>query len=115
MTSEDKKMISSNVFSKVYLDNDGSVKFRSTHHPDQSISPEMVGSEILKSLKRAAEKHFDCPIRAAVVSVPADFDERQRRFTRLAAELAGTETFNALKLQHAMIDERTQSALRINY
>lgn len=36
-----------------------------------------------------AEQHLGVPIDKAVISVPAEFDERQRNYTIRAAELAG--------------------------
>lgn len=36
-----------------------------------------------------AERHLGVPIQKAVISVPAEFDERQRNYTIRAADLAG--------------------------
>lgn len=53
------------------------------------ISPEFVGSQILKALRNTAEKNLTVPVTKAVMSVPAEFDNIQRNFTRKAAQLAG--------------------------
>jgi hypothetical protein len=53
-----------------------------------------VGSLIIGTLKKTAEKHLklDKPLKMAVMSVPADFGEEQRNATIAAAALAGTHT-----------------------
>lgn len=53
------------------------------------ISPEFVGSQILKTLRITAEKNLTVSVTKAVMSVPAEFDNIQRNFTRQAAQLAG--------------------------
>lgn len=68
------------------------------------ISPEFVGSQILKTLRRTAEKNLTVPITKAVMSVPAEFDNIQRNFTRRAAQLAGIEILR-------IINEPTAAAL----
>ena len=56
---------------------------------EQPITPEYIGSRILNQLKQTGERHLSVPITKAVMSVPAEFDERQRNYTRRAAALAG--------------------------
>ncbi|MEZ5974110.1 MAG: Hsp70 family protein [Planctomycetota bacterium] len=46
---------------------------------------------VLRSLVADAEADLGVPIREAVITVPAYFNENQRRATRLAGELAGLE------------------------
>lgn len=53
------------------------------------ITPEHIGSQLLLKLKRMAEGSLGVPISKAVISVPAEFDERQRNSTIKAANLAG--------------------------
>ena len=53
------------------------------------ITPEQVGSQLLLKLKRMAEDYLGMPVSKAVISVPAEFDERQRNATIKAASLAG--------------------------
>lgn len=55
------------------------------HH----FSPEELSSFILRSLKEDAEKHLDQPITEAVITVPAYFNDQQRRATQSAGTLAG--------------------------
>jgi len=55
----------------------------------KTFSPEYVGSLILKQLRESAEQNLSMPVHRAVMAVPAEFDERQRNYTRTAAQLAG--------------------------
>lgn len=55
----------------------------------EEFRPQDVSAMILKELKRAAESHFLAPVDRAVISVPAYFNEIQRRATREAGEIAG--------------------------
>ena len=60
------------------------------------ISAVDVYAEILKHMKRAAERHTQGrEVKNCVIAVPANFDSRQKEATREAAELAG---FNVLSL-----------------
>ena len=56
---------------------------------ERLISPEEVGSIIIRELKLAAEKNLSAPVNRAVLSVPAEFDDEQRNFTMKAGALAG--------------------------
>lgn len=53
------------------------------------MSPEYIGSRLLLKMRKMAEKQLGVPIQKAVISVPAEFDERQRNYTVRAANLAG--------------------------
>lgn len=53
------------------------------------ITPEHIGSQLLLKLKAMAEASLGTSISRAVISVPAEFDERQRNATVKAANLAG--------------------------
>jgi len=55
----------------------------------RTVSPEYVGSLILKQLKETAERNLSIPLHRAVMAVPAEFDHQQRNFTKSAAQLAG--------------------------
>ena len=56
---------------------------------DQDFSPEELSSFVLRSLKEDAETYYGEEITEAVISVPAYFDEKRRRATKNAGELAG--------------------------
>lgn len=69
-----------------------------------SFTPEELSSFILKSLKADAEAYFGEPVTEAVISVPAYFNDDQRKATKHAAELAG------LKVER-LISEPTAAAI----
>lgn len=54
-----------------------------------SFSPEELSSLVLKSIKADAEACLDSPVTDVVISVPAYFNDVQRKATQLAGELAG--------------------------
>ncbi len=54
-----------------------------------SFTPTELSSFIIKSLKADAEAFLKCKISEAVISVPAYFNDEQRRATKYAGELAG--------------------------
>ena len=101
--------------SAVGIDNDGSVlvglaaRERLLTHPEKTavafkrymgtereirlgaktFRPEDLSSLVLRSLKADAEAYLGEPCEEAVVTVPAYFNDRQRKATKIAAELAG--------------------------
>lgn len=68
------------------------------------VSPQQVGAEVLKELKRWAEAELKVKVERAVITVPAYFDDAQRQATRDAARLAG---LNAVRI----VAEPTAAAL----
>lgn len=54
-----------------------------------TVTPEFIGSRLLLKMRKMAERRLGVPVKMAVMSVPAEFDERQRNFTVRAAQLAG--------------------------
>ncbi|XP_033641511.1 heat shock 70 kDa protein 13-like [Asterias rubens] len=68
------------------------------------VTPEYVGSCIVSELKTTAERNLGFKVNKVVLSVPAEFDEMQRNYTRKAAELAGLEVMR-------MINEPTAAAM----
>jgi molecular chaperone HscC len=68
------------------------------------FSPEDLSALVLRSLKADAEAALGMEIRDAIISVPAYFNDQQRKATRQAGELAG---LNVIRL----INEPTAAAL----
>lgn len=58
---------------------------------DQAYSPEEISSHILKYLVEQGAAVIGCEIRRVVITVPAYFNDAQRRATIKAGELAGLE------------------------
>lgn len=69
-----------------------------------SFSPEELSSFVIKSLKADAEAYFGHEVTEAVISVPAYFNDTQRKATKRAAEIAG------LKVER-LISEPTAAAI----
>ncbi|OWA52768.1 Heat shock 70 kDa protein [Hypsibius exemplaris] len=66
--------------------------------------PEEISAIVLKYLKKTAEEYTTRPVKRAVITVPANFKEEQRRMTFLAAKLAGLDVIG-------MINEPTAAAV----
>ncbi|XP_048799549.1 heat shock 70 kDa protein 13 isoform X2 [Lagopus muta] len=94
-TSEELKSESSRYPFKIF-NNNGSAEFSVTTNETFRVTPEHIGSQLLLKLKRMAEDHLGVPISKAVISVPAEFDERQRNATVKAANLAGLEILRVI-------------------
>ena len=71
---------------------------------DKKFTPTELSAMVLKSLKADAEAFLKQEIHDVVISVPAYFNDEQRKQTRFAAELAG---LNAVRL----INEPTSAAM----
>lgn len=67
-------------------------------------TPEEISSAILRALRARAEAHLGRPVRKAVITVPAYFDDAQRQATRDAGRAAGLEVLR-------IINEPTAAAL----
>lgn len=78
------------------VNNNGSAEFQVTTNVTFTVSPEFIGSRLLLKMKKMAEDHLGVPIHKAVISVPAEFDERQRNYTIRAANLAGLEILRVI-------------------
>ncbi len=61
------------------------------HIGDQEMSPEEVSSKILYYIKTQGEKAINGPIDRVVITVPAYFNDAQRRATIRAGEMAGLD------------------------
>lgn len=66
--------------------------------------PEDLSAMVIRALKEDAEKYLGEPVTEAVISVPAYFDDKRRKATKLAGELAG------LKVER-IISEPTAAAI----
>jgi molecular chaperone DnaK (HSP70) len=55
------------------------------------VTPQEVAARVLAELRRIAEASLGRPVRRAVVTVPAYFDDGQRQATRDAGRMAGLE------------------------
>ena len=63
---------------------------------DRSFLPEEISALILGYMKQKAEAALGFPIRRAVITVPAFFNDTQRQATRAAGEIAGLEVVRIL-------------------
>ena len=84
---------------------DGSprIELYNQHHP-----PEGVSARVLDFLKGTAEGYLGQQVDKAIITVPANFDEGQRRATKRAADLAGLEVMR-------LVNEPTAAALAYGY
>ncbi|NWU74048.1 HSP13 protein, partial [Onychorhynchus coronatus] len=94
-TLEELKSESSRYPFKIF-NNNGSAQFSVTVNGTFHVTPEQIGSHLLLKLKRMAEANLGMPISKAVMSVPAEFDERQRNATINAANLAGLRVLRVI-------------------
>lgn len=83
---------------------------REFHRPvaDKQVPPEVLSGFVLRKLKQDAERSLGQPIRQAVITVPAFFDETRRRATQEAGRLAGLEVLD-------IINEPTAAAVAFGY
>jgi len=71
---------------------------------DAELSPEEISAHILRKMKQIAEDYLGQPVAEAIITVPAYFDDVQRRATRDAGAIAGLEV-------RAILNEPTAAAL----
>jgi len=74
---------------------------------DQKYTPQEISAIILRTLKQRAEKVLGTSVSKVVITVPAFFNDGQRRATREAGELAGMEVVR-------IINEPTAAVLTYN-
>src|SRR5579884_638893 len=95
--AEESKMVSY----KVVEGKDGAVRFEIDGKP---YSPEEISAMILQKLKADAEAYLGEPVKQAVITVPAYFNDAQRQATKNAGQIAGLEVLR-------IINEPTAAAL----
>ena len=71
---------------------------------DRVFTPQEISATILQNIKRAAEDYLGQEVSGAVITVPAYFNDEQRKATKEAGEIAG------LKVER-IINEPTAAAL----
>ena len=72
------------------------------------LTPVQVSAKILQRVREVAEQNLGEPVKQAVISVPAHFNDVQRKATKLAAEYAGLEVLR-------LINEPTAAAFAYGY
>jgi len=70
----------------------------------RQFTPQEISAKILAKIKADAEKYLGEPVKQAVITVPAYFDDSERQATKQAGEIAGLEVMR-------IINEPTAAAL----
>ena len=62
----------------------------------KTFTPQEISAKILSKIKADAEKYLGEPVKQAVITVPAYFDDSERQATKQAGEIAGLEVLRIL-------------------
>src|SRR5512146_2207764 len=71
---------------------------------DKEFTPPEISAFILRQLKKNAERYFGAPVKKAVITVPAYFNDAQRQATKDAGRIAGLEVLR-------LVNEPTAASL----
>ncbi len=71
---------------------------------ERSFTPPEISAFVLRQMKKNAEAHLGEPVRKAVITVPAYFNDAQRQATKDAGRIAGLEVLR-------LVNEPTAAAL----
>ena len=75
---------------KVIRDSSGNVKLDCPAR-DKQFAPEEISAQVLRKLIEDASKYLGEPVKEAVITVPAYFNDSQRQATKDAGKIAGIE------------------------
>src|SRR3569833_4378520 len=71
---------------------------------NKTFTPPEISAHILRQLKKNAERFFGAPVKQAVVTVPAYFNDAQRQATKVAGRIAGLDVLR-------LVNEPTAASL----
>ena len=74
------------------------------HLGERTYTPPEISAQILRQLKRNAERFFGTPVKQAVITVPAYFNDAQRQATKDAGRIAGLDVLR-------LVNEPTAASL----